>query len=181
MNPVQLLASLGLALTDLNLTTAELKVFRELGSIWSSWQQAQSYLRSIGATATATMARKAFNIANYFAFQSEYLKFLAPNSNLPRQMAEVSERSVSSELAGANYRYDVAIDVTFTDNNNRSTYYIHIDSPYRMSNQGAINQALGIFNHRMLGQSPNLMGDEGPSWEINSVDVVGFFRYPMGE
>lgn len=176
MDPLELLKSLGISLADLAAAARFDAPLRALGERAYNFGFFQTLLRENPIPGLALPARVAYNVANYLAFQGNYLGMVAPGMTLPYQMAEVTMRRPSERTAEANYRYDVEITVTFPSSGERVPKYVSVDSPLPISPQEAEARAWEQFI-RDIGFD-TLPGGGGEPIEYFGPDanLVGFYR-----
>lgn len=177
MNPLEILANVGLTLADFNLTSAALSALQRAGSAWTNWTQAQGLAKALGFAPGFAGAIKAFNIGRVLGKQSLWVPSIANVASIPTQMMQVAVRQAASEVDKV--RYDVAIEVEFTRGRfgGVQTLYVNVDATGPLSVAEIARRAQAALRGDLIGHSPGLLTDEGPAFDFGPAEIVSVFRY----
>jgi hypothetical protein len=177
MNPLQILANIGLSLADLAELGPYAADLRGLGSIWKSWTQAQSWLKSVGREVTPSAAVRAYQAARLWAHQEQWLPSIGAGYTVPTAMAATVARGPVAEGMGAVVRYDVTIQVDFPRTGISQPYTVSLNLPGAVSEAEAISLGKGLLQDRLEGWGYDPTGLSGAPFEWDDARVAGFFRY----
>lgn len=176
MDPMQLLASLGITLADLAAARPFGPSLRSLGLKSGSLIQFAFNLRQEPIAGLEMSVRSAYNVANFLAFQGVYLEMLPATSALPFQLAEVVGRRPFERVGEANYRYDFELTVTFPSSGEVVPKYVSVDSPTPISAREAEALAWEQFIRDIGFDTLPGGGGDAEEYFDPRIQLAGFYR-----